>query len=272
MSLLSPDVLTAFVAPGGVAAVRRRGAHGAVKEKRVYPAPAGGTASWAGAAAALATALGEFRCRRLRVILSSHFTQLRLVPWRAELADDDEVLAMAKVGFVETFGSDAEHWRLRLSDAPPGHTRLAAAVAPDILEALEAAARDAKARLVSVQPCLVAAANAWRGHFGRDRAAWLVVHEEGRLCLALIDKGAWRWLRCQRAGSDWRDHLPDLVESEALLAGAESLPAEVLVFAPDTPELTVRSGTRLPFRALRLDARAGFSPLTDGVFGLAMIG
>ena len=271
MSLLSPDSLSVFLSPDGVLAVSRRGWRGRIGEKRVYPveAAAGG---WNAALAALSVALREFRCGRLRVVLSNHFAQYQLLPWRDDLADDDEAAALVRIGFHETFGNSAEAWDIRLSDDAPGRTRIAAAVPRELLGALAKVAADAKVRLAAVQPYLTVGFNAWRQHFGPGRSAWLVLHEEGRLCFALLEQGRWRWVRNLRAGADWLEDLPDLVESESLLAGAEALPAEVLVFAPGVPDLAVRAGSRLPLRSLRLEAQAGFSPLTDAAFGLALIG
>jgi hypothetical protein len=270
---LSPEFLTVFIAPSQVLAVRGRGTSGAVSEKRVFESTSvPDDNAWIGAVAAFEAALREFVCRRVRVILSSHFTQYQLLPWRDDLNDEEEELAYARVALTETYGEIVSGWSVRLSDDPPGAVRVVAAVDNALLAALEKAAIAAKARVVSVKPALTAATNSWREHFGADRAAWLAVHEEGRLCLALIEGGQWRWLRSVRVGTDWAERLPELVEREILLAGVESLVAEVLVFAPASPELSIRAGTRLPFRSLRLEARDGFSPLSDGVFGLALIG
>jgi hypothetical protein len=270
---LSPEILTVFVAPSQVLAVRSRGVNGAVTEKRIFASTSvPDDNAWIGAVVAFEAALREFSCKRVRVILSSHFTQYQLLPWREDLNDEDEELAYARVALTETYGDVVAGWSVRLSDDPPGSCRVVAAVDSALLAALEKSALAANARIGSVQPALTAATNSWREHFGADRSAWLAVHEEGRLCLALIEAGRWRWLRSVRVGADWAERLPELVEREVLLAGVESLLAEVLVFAPASPELAVRAGTRLPFRSLRLEARDGFSPLSDGVFGLALIG
>jgi hypothetical protein len=272
---LSPEYLTVFIAPSQVLAVRSRGTNStsAVSEKRVFASNSvPDDNAWIGSVAAFDVALRELPCRRVRVILSSHFTQYQLLPWRADLNDEEEELAYARVALAETYGDVVAGWSVRLSDDPPGAVRVVAAVDNALLAALQKSATATNARVVSVQPALTAATNSWREHFGADRSAWLVVHEEGRLCLALIEAGQWRWLRSVRVGADWAENLPELIEREVLLAGVESMVAEVLVFAPASPELAVRAGTRLPFRSLRLEARDGFSPLSDGPFGLALIG
>ena len=273
MSLLSTECLSVFLSPTELVAVRWRGMPRRIVDKRTYPVNAHDGNDWAGAAEALAAVLRETACKRLRVILSCHFTHYQLVPWRDDLNDAEEELAVVRLGFAETFGDAASRWSIRLSDEAPGAPRVAAAVDTGLIGAIEQTAKAAKARLLSIQPFLAAATNSWRGRFNRGSSSWLVLHEQNRACLALIENGRWRWVRCVRVGADWSERLPELVEHETLLAGTDSAPpTEVLVFAPDNPTLAIRAGTRLPFRSLRLEARRGFSPLSDGQYGFALVG
>jgi len=220
----------------------------------------------------LAEVLRETGCRELRLILSCHFTPYQLVPWRDDLDDHEEELALVRLSFVATYGDTASRWSLRLSDEVPGRPRIAAAIDGDFLAAIEQVVLTNKVRLTSMQPYLIAAINLWCNHFGRSQSRWLVLHEKNRICLALIDRSRWHWVRCVRAGDDWAERLPELVEHEILLSGTESLPADVLVFAPEHPSLALRSGTRQPFRSLRQKDRTGFSAINDGQFGLALLG
>ena len=76
MSLLSPEFLTVFLSPSQVLAVLGRGPRGGVREKRVYASSSvRDDNAWFGAVAGFDAALRDFACRRVRVILSSHFTQ-----------------------------------------------------------------------------------------------------------------------------------------------------------------------------------------------------
>lgn len=273
MSLLSIEHLAVFVAPTELVLVHWRGIPRRIVDKRTCPVAAGDGDAQAAAAAAFAEALLDTGCRRTRVILSSHFTHYQLLPWRVDLDDVDEEQAYARLLFAETYGDDiAAGWRIGLSDEPPGLPRLAAAVAAELLAALAQAAMAANTRLMSVQPYLVAVANRWRRHLNRRQATWLVLHEDKRACLALIENSRWRWVRCVRVGDDWSERLPEIVEHEIVLAGTESTPADVVVFAPTRPTLAIPADTRLPFRQLCLDERQGFSPASDGRFGLALVG
>jgi hypothetical protein len=228
--------------------------------------------NWTAAVDVFSAVLRETACKRIHLILSNHFTQYQLAPWRDDLHDSQEELAVAALSFNETYGEVASRWNIRLSDSPPQEPRLATALENELINALELAAATAKAKLVSVQPYLVAVANHWCDRFERDRNSWLVLYEEDRICLALIEHGQWRWVRCVRAGTDWVERLTELVEHEVLLAGVDSLPAEVLLFAPGQAELSLPAGGRFSFHSLRLAARPGFSPLTDNPFSLALVG
>jgi hypothetical protein len=273
VSPLSPETLSVHVAPGELAAVLWRGLRPQLADKRRVPVnPLPGTPG-GGVVPALAALLREFpTCRRLRLVLAAPFTPLQLLPWRDDLRDRDEALALARLGFTEVYGEAAADWPLRLSDAPPGQARVAAAVDGELLAALEGTARGARMRLLALQPALSAVANHWRGRFDRQSTAWVVVHEPGRLTLALIEHGAWRWLRSLRADADWGERLPEVLEHEALLAGAEALPAHALVFSPTEEVLSQRAGSAWSLRRLLPEARRDFLPASDAPFSLALIG
>ena len=272
MSLLSTESLSIFLSPAELVVVRWRGRPRQIVEKRLYRVAAHQGDDWAAAVETLAGVLHETACRQIRVIISCHFTQYLLVPWRDDLDDQEEELAVVRLAFIATYGDAASRWSIRLSDETPGLPRVAVAINSDFLTAIEQLAATAKVHLTSVQPYLIAAVNHWRQHFARSQSRWLVLHEKNRVCLALIDQARWYWVRCVRVGDDWPERLPELVEHEVLLSGTESAPAEVLVFAPEHPSLALRSGTRQPFHGLRLKDRSGFSPINDGQFGLAMLG
>ena len=227
---------------------------------------------WSGAVAALSEVLREGASRRLEVMLSGHFMQYQVLPWRADLQDPEEELAAARLGFADVFGDLAATWSIRLSHDAPGIPRLAAAVDAGLVEAVSEAAEAVGTALVSLQPSLVAVANCWRRQFDRKSSAWLVVHEENRLCLALLEHGRWQWLRSLRVGTDWCATLPQLIEYECLLANPATVPMEVLIFAPDQATLALPADTPLHFRQLSPKATGGYVPLRDGQFGFAMMG
>ena len=275
MSPLSTDCLSIFLSPLELVTVLWRGLPQRIVAKRIDPiAPRGAAANADATAATSAALLGilrEFASPRTRLTLSSHYTRYLLLPWRADLNDSDEEHAAARLAFVETFGAAAAGWRIRLGDETPGHTHLAAAVDDQLITAIEQAAQTANTRLLSVQPYLVSAANRWRHRIAGHAATWLVLHEEQRACLALIEAGEWRWVRSMRLPAGWIASLPELIEHEDLLAGRETAAAEVLLFAPGEAELAANGGGGQSFRRLQLEPRSGFSPLTDAHFGCALV-
>ena len=273
MSLLSPESLSVFISPTELLAVRWLGLRPQIVEKRRCALAVRPGTAWETGVEALATLLLEFSaCRQVRIILSSHFTPYQLMPWRDDLNDSDEELTVARLAFTQTYGEVAARWQIRLSDEAPGQARVAAAVDTGLLAALEQLAAANSVRLVSIQPYLVAAVNYWRQRFNHDYSAWLVLHEEGRLCLALIEAGRWRWVRSVRIDADWTRRLPDLLDNETLLADAERLPAHALIYSPVSPELAVPVDSSWSFRRLDVEARTNFSPVSDGRFGLALVG
>ncbi len=275
MSLLSPESLGVFVSPTELVAVLWRGFRPQIAAKRIWPvAPLPGSV-WAGAAHAFGDLLAEFSsCKRVRVVLSSHFTPCQLLPWRDDVNDAQEELALARLAFSQTYGDLATGWQVELSDAAPGIPKVAAAVDADLLAALAHGAAANKTRIDSIQPYFAAAVNHWRKRFHRGFSSWLVLHEEGRLCLGLIEHGQWRWLRHVRVGADWQVRLPDLLDNEVMLAGVDTALAKALVFSPNfssrQPDFSRSADAVWDFASLSLDARLNFSPVTDSHFGLAL--
>ena len=273
MSLLSPEFLTVFISPAELVALHWRGLRPRIAEKYCIPLPPGGATTWTGAVQAFADLLrASPACRRVRVILSSHFVHYQLMPWRDDLNDSDEELAIARLAFTRTYAEAASAWQVRISDEAPGRNKVAAAIDSELLAALEEAATIARARLVSVQPYLAATANYWQHSFDRKQASWLVVHEAGRLCLALAERRQWRWIRALRIGENWAADLPTLLDNENLLAGSDDTPTQALIYAPAISQLAVPAESRWSFRCLQPEASRNFSPLTDSRFGFALVG
>jgi hypothetical protein len=269
---LSTELLSVFLSPSQLLAVRWRGLPRRIVELRSKQIAVHTGNGWAEVLDEFSAMLRDIRSRRVRVILSAHFAHYQLVPWLDELQDSEEELAVVRLAFTKTFGDCAARWDIILSDDSPGRARVAAAIDSELFKAIKQAARDAEVDLVSMQPYLSAAVNHWRKHFNRNDSRWLVLHEENRVCLALIDHGHWRWVRCLRVGADWSEHLPEMLEHEMLLAGTGDFTASVLVFTPYQPVLSLPAGTRMPFHSLVPEAYPGFSSTDDSSYGLALIG
>jgi len=213
VSRLFPERLTVALAPS---ALRVRG-------DTIACDPDFGTEPWHGALERLKTV--ELGSARVTVELSNHLVRYALVPWSEALSTAAEEEAYVRHHFVKVHGERAKGWALRASEAAPGQPRLASAIDAPLVDALRKAFEGKKAKLVSIQPALMARFNAARASLPGD-GAWLVLAEPERACIALHGGRGWRSV--QNARGPWRatlererhrveGDLPSLV----LLAGEE---------------------------------------------------
>lgn len=182
---------------------------------------------WRAALEALPAALGTQPPRRLTVILSHHFVHYALLPWNPALRSEDAWRAYAEHRIAALYGAPAAPRALRVAATAPRGARIACATEQALLDALRSTLGG---RLESVQPHLMHAFNRERRAL-RRASRWLVVEEAGRLALALIERGAWRALRCRRVGGDWRAALPALIQREAALLGLAAAPPPLVASA-----------------------------------------
>ena len=173
---------------------------------------------WQGALEELGRRLAALRGRAdVTVVLSNHFVRYAVLPDRGGAASADEELALARFHLAKIHGDRAKVWEVRVSDG------LACAIDAALLEALKACFKAAgKARLVSVQPYLMAAYNRARNRIPRE-GAWLVLAESGRTCLARLAARGWAWVHNSR-----ETDAEALLERERNRASGEPLPSTVL--------------------------------------------
>ena len=191
--------------------------------KSVACDPGFGAEPWQGALATLKGLEWTKPCQ-VSVVLSNHFVRYAVLPWSDALASPAEEEAYLRHHFGKIHGERAKGWTLRASEDRRGAPRLASAIDSALVDELKKAfPKDGKARLVSVQPELMEAANRWRDAIPRE-GAWLVLAEPERACLAMHREGAWRSV--QNAKGEWltlldreRYRLHE-VPSLVLLAGA----------------------------------------------------
>jgi hypothetical protein len=162
---------------------------------------------------------------RVTIELSNELVRYALVPWSDALSTPAEEEAYVRHHFVKVHGERAKGWALRASEAAPGEPRLASAIDAGLVDALRKAFEGKKAKLVSIQPALMARFNLVRGALPAE-GAWLVVAERERACVAL--HGARGWRSVQNARGSWRATLERErhrvegdVPSLVLLAGDE---------------------------------------------------
>ena len=279
MSLSLRDELRVVLCPDRLLLVRigrsftYRGLRRRVLDKKSIPCADAyeGAEPWSGAVRALEAELPGManNAAYATVILSGHFMRYALVPWSGALKDEEEETAYARHFFKQMHGSAAESWELRLSPARAGMPQFASAVDRGLTDAVRALFGGAGIRLRSIQPSLMVAYNSCRNRLQKS-SAWFVLFEAGSLCLALLRQGRLGSVRTLRAGGDWRETLPRLLEREAYLTDEDAATDEVLLWAPELDEsaLPVCEGWKI--QALQPAIRAGLAPDYDRYFAMAM--
>jgi hypothetical protein len=274
VSRLSRDRLLVSLAPDFVALVRVAGRlrPRVVDKKAVECDPGFGAAAWQGAVAALEAALAPLRAERVdvTVVLSNHFVRYAIVKPDATLAGEEEALGHARFHLTRVYGERARGWDLRLSPSRRGAPRLASALDPGLVPAIAACfPRDAKARLVSVQPYLMAAFNRWRAELARDEG-WLLLVEPQRVCLALIAGRRWAAVQTLRGEYPALEDWAALLDRERLRADAEADSRVAHVIAPASGHAITHEVQGWKLLGLPLPALEGFVAREDARFAMAL--
>jgi len=239
------DQLRIALSPGKVVLERlARGLHPKVAARHVVACAdsAQDEAPWAKVLEALESGLQKEGGAKsdAQIVLSNHFVRYALVPWSDQISDQEEEQAFIRLCFTKTYGADAQHWALRMSPNGFGESQVACAIDQGLLDGLERVVTAHGAKLVSLQPYLMAMFNQWRQELP-DSSAWFVVAEPGRLCVSQLQKGRWQTLRTVKAGGDWCQALQKLLEREYLISesgmerGAVYLCTPASVAAADLP-------------------------------------
>lgn len=266
MSLWSRDRWIAVLAPERVALVRRRPGLRKPPELHAQRSCADATADGALEALRILLANADVGGGKLTILVSSHFVQYLLVPWRAGLTRPSELSAFAHMCFEETFGGRAGDRTVVVARERAGDSRVAAALDRAWLEALQSVATASALRLVSITPHLCAVLDRGQRRLGA-RDFLLLVAEPSRSCVLVASGGQWRSVRCT-ATLAGRLELSQLLEREAQLCGLadEGMPA-VFVHAPGQKrlELPACQGV-LP---QRLELPGAGSGVVDALLGMA---
>jgi hypothetical protein len=228
---LSPDRFLIGLAPDSVSFLRvSGGARPRLSDKRTLDCdPAAGAEPWKGAAAALSRLSAEISkaSARVTVVLSNHFARYALVPWSEALGKTEEEAAYARYCFAKIHGERSKAWDLRLAPGQSGAARIASAVDAPLVQAVRSAF-SSRAKLVSVQPYLMAAFNRARRQLAGARA-WFLLVEPRRTCLARLERGRWAAVRNSRAELAGPEQWAALLDRERHLAGGEPATEDVHV-------------------------------------------
>ena len=233
MSPLWRDEVGAYLSPHRVCLVRmKRGVkptHAAEHELRFEGVK---TDSWAAALEAFAATLAQapWAGTATRVVIADHWARYAIVPWVAALNSAEERLAHGRQLLTSLYGDAVAGWDLRISEAPPQATRVVCAVPGELLAGVRAACATHGNTVLSLQPQLVAAYEAWR-HCLPQSNAWFVSVEQGSLAAARLSRHGWDRVHGVRIGSDWMRELKRL-QTFGRLASNSPQEGQVYVDAP----------------------------------------
>jgi hypothetical protein len=190
------------------------------------------TDSWAAALETFAATLAQspWAGTCTRVVIADHWARYAIVPWVAALNSAEERLAHGRQLLTGLYGEAIAGWDLRISEAPPQATRVVCAVPGELLGAVRAACAAHGNTLLSLQPQLVAAYEAWR-HCLPQANAWFVSVEQGSLAAARLGPHGWDRVHGVRIGSDWMRELKRL-QTFGRLASNSPEEGQVYVDAP----------------------------------------
>ncbi len=236
MSPLWRDEVAIYLAPRKLALVRRaRGLRGRVvaSTELALAVPAGAFGDFGPVLALLAEVLAAptWPGAAARAVVADHpWARYAVVPWPATRLDAEGRLTHARHVLGDTYGEAVADWAVTLADTPPGRSRVACAMPAALRGALEDVLASAGLALVSLQPKLVVAFNAWRRRLPADDA-WFVTVDEGSLCAVQLAGGTWERVHLARLSPDWNLELERL-RAFARLTRANGAQGRMFVDAP----------------------------------------
>ncbi len=259
------------VCPDRIISVRLRSARGRIVHKSILPVrPGSGGPSWRSVTDALAQSLqsSETGNADAVVVLSNHFFRYATVAWNGAIADAAEAAAFLLHGFVQTYGTAAQGWELRMDSRHRAPIRIASGIDGEFIGAVRAVFAGHPSRLLSVQPYWMAAANTCRKLLTGE-SAWFAVAEPGRLCLSLFEAGQWRHIG-NRACLDTAQ-IPALLDRENMISGISQPCRNLFLFAPELEGAGV-TPEGYNVQLLPAPSRPGLSMTGDAPYAMALAG
>jgi hypothetical protein len=204
VSPLWRDELAIYLAPRKIALARRpRGIRPRVSVAAEVAVPDGSIADNAPALAKLAEVLNEptWHDASVRIVIADPWARFAIVPAATSRLDAQGHQAHARYLLADTYGDGLADWIVALEDKAPGRMSVACAMPAGLKPALDDMLAPHRLKLVSMQPQLVVAYNAWRSRLPRDDA-WFVTLEDGWLSAVHVAKGIWDRVHMARLSSD----------------------------------------------------------------------
>lgn len=257
MSPLWRDEVAIFLAPRKIALLRRRrGLKPRISAATEIAVAEGSMGDSGPALARLAELLGEpgWQDADARVVIADPWARFAMVPAPASRLDQDARRAHARFVIADIYGEAVTDWQLELQDAPPGRPCLACAMPGGLKADIEAALAPARLKLVSMQPLLVVAFNAWRGRLPPGDL-WFMSVEDGWLSAVQLADGAWNRIHAARLSGDSNVEFERMQAFARLTRSAGSSPRIFVEAPPGFRARAARIGSDLEW--LEMDAANG---------------
>jgi hypothetical protein len=164
------------------------------------------------------------------VVISDHWAKYAVVPWSPEVSSQEERKAYARLVLDDTYGDIADQWSISLSENRPRTATIVSAISTPLLEEIQTVLAQEKLRVISLQPHLVVAFNAWRDKIP-DSAAWFASIDEGLLAALHLTDGHCDRVRSVRLSDDWAVEMKR-IQTMARLAQGRPAEGRIFVDAP----------------------------------------
>lgn len=273
MSLLWRDQVRIVLSPDRLIAVRvRLGLRARILAKEIVPIVGDGN-HWQAALAALAETLKQDAWQKADavVILSNRFASYQLLPWNGTTLSAAEQQARAGYVYAQTYGDASAALELRISEGSVGTACVVAGIEKELLEALRQIFSASTLKLVSVQPYLMSAFNQFRQKLERT-TQWFVVQEHGTMCAVLLHRGTWQSLRVKQTAGNWVEDMQLILRREQISndLAEQANTVSVCTFDGESNEFSL--GADWSVQRLQMPQIAGFSPIADSAYGMALVG
>lgn len=209
---------------------------------------------WQKALTTIAEWLAELklRNRRIGVALSSELSPLHLIPWREDVAREDQLALLAGAHFRQVHGDAAQHWKVNVQPTAYGQPWLAVAMDEHLLQMFS---QWTESTVVSVQPLALSLFNKVRRQLAP--ASWLLVPEPMHTTAMHFRNGQWRLLKS----------LPDTTHEPV----NERLQREIALSGLEEMKTTLYSPTTMPTATL-IDAGWRSGPAVSPSVALYLLG
>jgi hypothetical protein len=245
VSLLSPDTLSLYITPDRIQAVKTVGLGRRAVEVRQREASVQAADNWQGLIRVVGELVTQTKAQRLHVVLSDKLARYACFPWRPELRNADEDLAMAMLNFDDVYGANmSAEWHFALSAGRPGESRISIAIPKTLFAVLQSNFEQQRPKVSSIQTAFSAVLQTHRKQLGSD--GWLISMEDGRLTLGSWANDSWNWIYSVHAKLNSPEELLARVRQEIQLSSTSlkaTRPISIFMHAP--------AFEHLPFGALQ---------------------